>query len=102
MMKLNYLLASKKLIKLWVVLGVLIILLSLVAAKGGGGRVGGGGGFGRGSSWRGARSGRGRHVTGGGGDTHRRNEATPNAADAWISLSLGFISYLAFILVEIV
>ncbi|KAI9196509.1 hypothetical protein LWI28_024500 [Acer negundo] len=85
MMKLN-LLASKKLMKLWVVLGVLIVLLSLVAAKsgGGGGRIGGGGGFGRGSTRGGAGS--GRHVTGGGG--HSRDEATPDAADAWISLSL--------------
>ncbi|KAK1592644.1 hypothetical protein Q3G72_028201 [Acer saccharum] len=96
MTKLN-LLTSKKLMKLWVVLGVLILLLSLVAAKGGGGRIGGGGSFGRGSTRGGASS--GRHVTGGGG--HRGNEATPDAADAWISLSLGFISYLAFILVEI-
>ncbi|KAK4855597.1 hypothetical protein QYF36_008883 [Acer negundo] len=77
MMKLN-LLASKKLMKLWVVLGVLIVLLSLVAAKsgGGGGRIGGGGGFGRGSTRGGAGS--GRHVTGGGG--HSRDEATPVAA----------------------
>ncbi|KAL5849626.1 hypothetical protein ACOSQ3_007673 [Xanthoceras sorbifolium] len=94
MMKLH--LASKKLMKLWLVMAVLIFLLSLVDARGGAGG-GHGGHRGRGSTWgTGVLMAGGSHR--GGGGAHRRNAATPSAANAWLSWSLGFFVYVALIL----
>ncbi|KAK4856512.1 hypothetical protein QYF36_018342 [Acer negundo] len=70
-------LAPKKLMKLWVVLVVIVLMLSIVAAKNAGGIAGVGG--------RGSGSGRTRVIGAGGGGSHGRSSSASSlgGAKAW-------------------